>query len=408
MADAVSNTAIEIKGVRDELMNALTGFKDGAQKDLTGFRSDLETLKGLVDRLDKKELVALSQQVEQIRADLQRPDHGSGQRPELKSAGKLFVESDAFRAFLERGWHRGGVGLKVDSSLLHQLERKTLIDSTAVGSSTPGILVPERVGEIVKPPMRQLRVRALIPFGSTTSNAIEFVKENVFTNAASPQTEGSAKAESALTFTIASATVQTIAHWIPATRQVLDDFAQLQAYIDNRLIDGLNDIEDYELLFGSGVGTHLSGIVTQASSVVGTFATAGDTKVDKINNALAELETAEFMADGVVVNPADWRTMNKIKDQTNNVGNYVLGGPGAMAPAQLWGLPVVRTTAMPVGQFLVGQFRGSVQGFDRMEATVDISTEHSTYFTENKVAIRAEKRLTIAVYRPTGFLKGTY
>ena len=32
---------------------------------------------------------------------------------------------------------------------------------------------------------------------------------------------------------------------------------------------------------------------------------------------------------------------------------------------------------------------------DRMEMTVEISTEHSDYFTRNLVAIRAEKRLAV-------------
>jgi HK97 family phage major capsid protein len=40
----------------------------------------------------------------------------------------------------------------------------------------------------------------------------------------------------------------------------------------------------------------------------------------------------------------------------------------------------------------------------RREAiTVTMSTEHSTYFTENKVAILAEERLGLAVFRPSAF-----
>ena len=45
---------------------------------------------------------------------------------------------------------------------------------------------------------------------------------------------------------------------------------------------------------------------------------------------------------------------------------------------------------------------------DRMEMVVEVSTEHSDYFSKNLVAIRAEKRLALVVYRPASFITGTF
>jgi HK97 family phage major capsid protein len=290
------------------------------------------------------------------------------------------------------------------------LDRKTTITSSTVGSSTPGILVPSRVPGIVKPPVRPLRVRDLIPFGTTQNNAVEFVKENVFTNAASPQTEGGDKAESALTFTIDYANVRTIAHWIPATSQVLADFAQLQGYIDTRLLDGLADEEDDQLLMGDGVGLSIHGLTHEATAYAGTYDAGSDTRLDKLNHALAELEAGNYQADGWVLNPVDLRIIQVIKENIGgaNLGAYVFGGPNSSLPVTIWGLPVAVTTAMTVGKFLVGNFRNYCMGFDRMMSRIDVSTEHEDYFIKNMVAIRAEERIALAIFKGAAFRYGSF
>lgn len=349
----------------------------------------------------------LRTQIDNIRAEMLKP-HSDAPGMSAKSLGQRFIESDEFKAYKSRAWHKGGASFNLEGVPI--VERKTTITSATVGSSTPGILVPMRIPGIVKPPVEQVRVRDLIPFGTTTNNAVEYVKENVFTNAASPQTEGSDKAESALTFTIAHAHVITIAHWIPATRQILDDFAQLQAYIDVRLMDGLAAEEDEQLLTGDGVGLTLSGLTHEATAYAGTYAAASDTRLDKLNHALAELEASSYRADGMILNPVDLRIIQVIKTNEGgaNLGSYILGGPGTGMPASIWGLPVAVTTAMPVGYFLVGAFRSYCMGFDRMQARIDISTEHEDYFVKNLVAIRAEERITLAVFKGAAFRYGSF
>ncbi len=348
----------------------------------------------------------LRTQIDNIRAEMLKP-HSDPPVVGEKSLGQQFVESDTFKNFKGRAWHKGGAAFEVNAPIV---DRKTTITSSTVGSSTPGILVPQRIPGIVKPPQAQIRVRDLIPFGTTTNNAVEFVKENVFTNAASPQTEGSDKAESALTFTIDYANVRTIAHWIPATRQVLDDFAQLQAYIDTRLLDGLADEEDEQLLTGDGVGLSISGLVNEATAYAGTYDAVSDTRLDKLNHALAELEAAKYRPDGWVLNPVDLRILQVIKDNVGgaNTGQYVFGGPNSAAPVTIWGLPVALTTAMTVGKFLVGSFRGHCMGFDRMQSRIDVSTEHEDYFIKNLVAIRAEERIALAVFSGAAFRYGSF
>jgi len=324
---------------------------------------------------------------------------------ETRSIGEVIIENDAFKEFaghVRSDGHIRGISLEVPVKTFFPGDFKTTITSSAVGSSTPGILVPARVPGIVKPGVRRNRMRDLIPRFTTSNNAVEFVKENVFTSNASPQVEASAKEESALTFTIDYENVRTIAHWIPASRQILDDFQGLQAYINQRLIDGLMDEEDKQILSGDATGQNLSGLTNEATAYdSSTYGQTNDTKIDKVARMIEQIEAANLTATGVVMHPTDWRLIQTLKteERAAGTGRYLLGGPQGVAEPTLWGLPVATTTAMTAGTALVGAFATHVALWDRQQAQVVISTEHSDYFTKNLVAIRAEERLALTTYR---------
>ncbi len=237
---------------------------------------DTNVLKDLVERAVKR--------LDSVEAYVKAPIGSERSAFSVKSAGQLVAESEATADLAKMirgtGWVRGRSATIPFKGFFGQ-ENKTTITSDAVGNSTPGILVPDRTAGISKPPQRRVRVRSLMPRFTTTNNSVEFVKENAFTNAASPQVEGSAKGESALTFTIDHSPVKTLAHWIPATRQILDDFPALQAYIDQRLMDGLMDEEDEQLVLGDGAGENLSGLVTEKTAYDTGLNDTGDTQMTK-------------------------------------------------------------------------------------------------------------------------------
>lgn len=55
------------------------------------------------------------------------------------------------------------------------------------------------------------------------------------------------------------------------------------------------------------------------------------------------------------------------------------------------------------GTALVGSFGQGAQVFRRGGVTVEASNSHASLFLTNQVAIRAEERLGLAVYRPSAF-----
>jgi HK97 family phage major capsid protein len=72
------------------------------------------------------------------------------------------------------------------------------------------------------------------------------------------------------------------------------------------------------------------------------------------------------------------------------------------------GIPVVVTTAITAGQFLVGDFKLGAQVFDRKQASLEISYENEDNFIKGMVTVRVSERLTLCVYRAKAFIYGNF
>ena len=210
-----------------------------------------------------------------------------------------------------------------------------------------------------------------------------------------------------MTFTLASEVVRTIAHWIAASKQILMDLPQLQGLIDTELRFGLALVEENQILTGDGTQANLNGLITQAVDYDNALNKTGDTVIDKIRRAILQARLAFYPVDGIVLNPVDWAIMETLKSVAG-AGAYFIGNPQGTAQPRLWGKPVVESDAITAGTFLVGAFGMGAVLYDREQATVEIATQHSTYFTENMVAIRAEERLALVVHRPQAFIYGSF
>ncbi len=280
------------------------------------------------------------------------------------------------------------------------------ITSLSTGDGGAGdLIIPQRVPGIIRQPDRAMTIRDLLSVGRTSSNAIEFVQETGFTNNAAPVAEGAQKPESSIDFQLQTSPVRTIAHWIQASKQVLADVPMLQSYIDTRLRFGLELVEEEQILAGDGTGQNLLGLIPQATPFDEARRKVGDTRIDIVRRAMTQVRLAEYRADAIVLHPSDWEEIELTKDGEDR---YIWANPRGLLGPTLWGLPVVDTTAVEEGEFLVGAFRLSSQIWDREDATVDISTEDRDNFIKNMVTIRAEERLALTVYRPEALVYGDF
>jgi HK97 family phage major capsid protein len=199
-----------------------------------------------------------------------------------------------------------------------------------------------------------------------------------------------------------------VATWIPATKQVLDDFTELGGYIETTLPYYVNLAEEQGLLLGDGTGENLHGMVPQSTAFNTALLTAstGWTRIDVLARAIEQINLAsEIDPSFVILNPRDWWSVRLTKD---SYGRYLLGDPQQIGSPNVFGLDAIWTPNMSQGYFLVGNGSPVASEIrDRMSMQVEISTEHMDYFTRNMVAIRAEKRLAYIVKRSGSFIYGS-
>ena len=387
--DAVSKRDAEVKQYGE--------VTEATSKALTAATERLDTIKSDLDRVDSR--------VQEIEKASQRHLGGAEQ---VKSYGQMFVESDEFKN--AKGANTGTMRV-----------RKNL---SGLAASAGALVRPDRRPDVIVTPDRPRFIRELIPSLPTQSNAVEVMRQNVFTNAAALQAPGVAstaigagenqlKAQSNITYELITVPIRTMAHWIPASRQILSDAPQLQRLIDSRLMYGLNLLSDQQLLFGNGANQNLTGLMVDAGvETVGqlpagtTAAQRPGAMLDHIRGAVTRCQTFEFYnIDGLVVNPVDWQTLETAKGTD---GHYIWVSVPNGGEARLWRVPVVVSNAMTANNFILGDWSMGSTIYDREEMDIRVSESHADFFVRNGVAILGEERYGFGIELPKAYCKGLF
>lgn len=380
-------------------VSLIYGDSDAKAAEIKRRNTELTELGQQVDRLALLETIG--QKTEEQHKRAQEP----AWRPDFPGSGGTTTsgEPKPFRAHhLKQMLHES----KNYRSFREGLLRSVTIDlpgadfKTLVTLSTINVQADRR--GLVNMALEDRTVADLMVQGTTDNNAFEYYEETTFTNAATTVGEGVTKPESALGYTLRQETVRKIAHWIPATSESLADVSFLESQIRGRLAFGVQRVEEQQLLAGNGVGTNLLGLLNRTG--IQTQAKGADPTPDAVYKAMQLIRGAGGSGfaepTAVVFHPNDWTDIKLLRTAD---GIYIWGNPSDEGPDRIWGLPVRQTTAMTQNTGLVGAFRPYSMVVRREGISITLSTEHSTYFVENKVAILAESRLGLEVDRPSAF-----
>lgn len=351
---------------------------------------------------------------------------------DARSIGRRFVESDAYKAYCanpngktpkqyyDRPEYRSSDDLLPSDGMIAQHEQRALLYTGA----TSGLVQPQILPGFFRLDAYPLRVRDLFLNLRTTQSSIVWVKETVNTNGAVEVPEATAtsgggftaaaKPESGVGFDQENTPVQTIATWIPVTRQTFEDIPQMEGYINGRLMDFIRRREDAQILAGDGTGSNLTGVLTTSGIQVlndAYFGTPGNelptvgsapTNLDRIRRGRTMIEVVGLaQPDGLVIHPFDREKFDELKDAN---GQYLMANPRDNAQqSPLWGVTVVESVAITPGTALMGAFRTMAAVYDRADIAIYVADQHADFFTHNLFVVLAESRLAVAVYRPQAF-----
>ncbi len=296
-------------------------------------------------------------------------------------------------------------GQQITDILMEHPERRRFditLNRKAVGPILSFPPTDETVGRVIPGSILPLRMRSLIPQGTTVGSGILYVREVSFTETAIvPVAPGTPKPQPIMTYDVQHSPVTTIPAYLKLPSQYWDDFAMLESWMGARLLYGLEIAEEKQLLNGNGVSPNLEGFMAVAlpAPVIAAPPAPGPAAIlASVANGIAYLYQQGYSPTGIVMNPNDW--------------GVLLLGLGAPAwvtvPIMLWGVPVVISSGMISGNYLVGQFNPFSQIFDREEAALELADQNEDDFVKNLITLRAEERLALAIYQTSAFVKGTF
>jgi HK97 family phage major capsid protein len=396
------------------LIEAKNGMTDLGTKAKAVLADDTLTPAEQMSRLDKfaddlkafSEVIAVHEKAKRLMVGGDAAPEAKEVAAETRSFARQVVESGEYKGYTAGS--RFTAEVKVAASI-----DEGIIPAFSGGSGLGGQLVaPQLLPGIVPLKFQPLTIADLFAQGTTDSSSVSYVIEAAFQDLTGTVLEKGAKPQLDLTLARRQDNVSKIANLAKVTDEMMQDAAQFEAYLSNRMVFGLRRKEESQLLTGSGTAPELQGLFNRSGLSPAIVTVAGLTALkamEGIFNQITALRTVAFVEpDAIGIHPLDWQLIRLGKDAQ---GQYYAGGPftgaygnaGPSNVANLWGVKTVITTAVPQGAPVVGGFQECGQIFRRQGVTLQMTNSNVDDFQNGLISLSAQERLALAVYRPAGF-----
>jgi hypothetical protein len=285
----------------------------------------------------------------------------------------------------------------------------TMLESSNIsGGNVP---VEQRIAGLNVIATRKPRLMDLFAKGATTSNIISWVYQANREGAAGGTAEGATKNQIDFDLVVASQAVVKRTASIKVSTEMLDDIDFIESEIRNELMRLLMLDVESTAYSGDGTAPNLNGIRTVATAfAAGAFANAVDNanEADVLTVAINQIAIANQEApNAILMHPNDITKLKLYKVSATDK-RYIDRLLYIGDTLTLDGVPMIGTTLVTTGTYLVGNFNLSVM-YQMNGIEINMGLDGNDW-TKNLRTIIAEWRgaLVTKNNNRTAFVKGTF
>ena len=375
------------EGIKSEVNGAIESAKADNASALESVKAELEATKASIS--------VVKDEIEKLEAKQNRSKMNQ-------------TEVKGFNASLADAIEQNGDNL-AKLARGEQKRSSFILDTKAVGNMTEAVnltgdITRQYANQVYALPSRKVHLRSLLPIGTINQGLFTFPYESGGEGAPAAQTQGSSKAQVDFDITMKDAAAQYIAGYVRISRQMLDDIPAMTSFLQSRLLEKYLIAEDAQILSGDGTAPNLQGILGVATAATG----AATVDVEQLVQAIAQLESSNYSATGIMVNPTDWAAIMNTK---NTNAAYSLPASTVVTTdgnVSIAGIPLYKSTAIAVDKFLVGDWSMGAQIMQNQGISVQFSEMDGDNFTKNLITVRVEARIALPIYYAGAFVYGDF
>jgi HK97 family phage major capsid protein len=237
-------------------------------------------------------------------------------------------------------------------------------------------------------------LRQIVNAGVTLSKYITYIEQANIDGGADMTAEGALKSQASFDLVERQAVTQKITAFIKVSKEMISDLPFMQREINTELMELVALKLDSQILSGDGTGNNLVGILENAIPwAVGSFAgqVAIPNQLDVLRVAIAQIETALFQPNYIIMHPTDVAKFDVTKtvygEYTQPMIYTDLNGV-----KRYNGIEIIVNTGIDVDTFLVGDFtKSNLRVREEMNIQVGFVNDD---FTKNLFTVLCEARAT--------------